>query len=123
MKTPFQIAGMSAEAGTRVNGFIAVPNTPIKMPITLINGVSEGQTLLITAGIHGGEYPSIEAAIRFAKGVDPSQASGQIIVMSPVSLNAFHARQAFLVPEDGKNLNRQFPGRALGTMAERMAYT
>src|SRR5262249_26106817 len=38
-------------------------------------------------------------------------------------LNAFHARQAFFVPEDGKNLNRQFPGKALGTIAERMAYT
>jgi predicted deacylase len=123
MKTVFQIGSVEAALGTKVNGFISVPNTSIRMPITLVNGAKEGQTLLITAGIHGGEYPSIEAAIRFAAEIEPAQVSGQVIVMSPVSLNAFHARQAFLVPEDGKNLNRQFPGKALGTMAERMAYT
>jgi predicted deacylase len=123
MKAVLQIGGISAAPNTKVNGFINVPNTSIRMPITLVNGEKEGQTLLITAGIHGGEYPSIEAAIRFGAELDPGQVSGQIIVMSPVSLNAFHARQAFLVPEDGKNLNRQFPGKALGTTAERMAYT
>jgi predicted deacylase len=123
MKPPLEIAGLRADAGTKINGFMAVPGTGVKMPVRLINGLNGGQTLLITAGVHGGEYPSIEAAIRFGTEVDPMQVSGQIIIMSPVSLNAFQARQAFLVPEDGKNLNRQFPGRALGTTAERMAYT
>ncbi len=123
MKQTLKISNLSAEPGTKVNGFINVPGTAVRMPIILANGVNEGQTLLVTAGIHGGEYPSIEAGIRFGSQLNPTEMSGQIIVMSPVSLNAFHARQAFLVPEDGKNLNRQFPGKALGTMAERMAYT
>ncbi len=118
-----QIGEISAAPGSKASGFLSVPGTAITMPIVVVNGAGDGPTLLVTAGIHGGEYPSIEAAIRFGAELDPAQLNGRVIVMSPVSLNAFHARQAFLVPEDGKNLNRQFPGKALGTIAERMAHT
>lgn len=123
MNASIQIGDLNAAVGSKVSGFITVPNTGIRMPVVIINGRGEGKTLLVTAGIHGGEYPSIEAAIRFGAELDPVQLSGQVIVMSPVSLNAFHCRQAFFVPEDGKNLNRQFPGKALGTISERMAHT
>ena len=123
MKTALQIQGISAAPGTKAQGFLTVAGTNIRIPIVIANGAQDGPTLLVTAGIHGGEYPSIEAAIRFGRELDATQLSGAVIVMSPVSLNAFHARQAFLVPEDGKNLNRVFPGKATGTIAERMAYT
>ena len=123
MKTTIQIQTISAAQGTKSQGFLTVAGTSVRIPIVIINGAQEGPTLLVTAGIHGGEYPSIEAAIRFGQELDPSQVTGAVIVMSPVSLNAFHARQAFIVPEDGKNLNRVFPGKATGTISERMAYT
>jgi len=122
MKSTLQIQGISAAPGTKAAGFLNVPTTTAQMPITIVNGVDDGQTLLITAGVHGGEYPCIEAAIRFAAELNPAEISGAIIVMPIVSLNSFHARQAFLVPEDGKNLNRVFPGKATGTISERMAY-
>lgn len=123
MNATIQIQDISAVSGTKAQGFLSVAGTNVKIPIVIINGAQEGPTLLVTAGIHGGEYPSIEAAIRFGRELDAAQVKGAVIVMSPVSLNAFHARQAFLVPEDGKNLNRVFPGKATGTIAERMAYT
>ncbi len=123
MKSSLQIQDISVPSGTKAQGFLNVVGTSVKLPIVIVNGANDGQTLLVTAGIHGGEYPSIEAAIRFGRELDPTVVNGAVIVMSPVSLNAFHARQAFLVPEDGKNLNRVFPGKALGTVAERMAYT
>jgi len=78
-----------------------VPGTAVRLPVVIVNGAGAGPTLLVTAGIHGGEYPSIEAAIRFGAELDPAALTGRVIVMSPVSLNAFYARQAFLVPEDG----------------------
>ncbi len=118
-----QIGNLTAAPGTKVNGFITVPNSTVQMPLTIVNGARPGKTLFITGGIHGAEYPCIESAIRFGRGLDPQQLSGRILIMSPVSLNSFHARQAFVVPEDGKNLNRQFPGKARGTIAERMAFT
>ncbi|MEZ4670835.1 MAG: succinylglutamate desuccinylase/aspartoacylase family protein [Anaerolineae bacterium] len=123
MKTALQIQDVIAEPGTTARGFLSVAGTSVTMPIVIVNGSHEGPTLLVTAGVHGGEYPSIEAGIRFGRELEASQVSGTIIVMSPVSLNAFHARQAFLVPEDGKNLNRVFPGKATGSVAERMAFT
>ena len=42
--------------------------------------------------------------------------------MPVLNLPAFTARSPFVVPEDGKNLNRCFPGRANGTLADRLAY-
>ncbi len=123
MKSALQIQTISAAPGTKAQGFLTVTGTSVRIPIVIVNGAQEGPTLLVTAGIHGGEYPSIEAAIRFGQELDPAQVNGNIIVMSPISLNAFHARQAFLVPDDGKNLNRVFPGKATGTISERMAFT
>lgn len=123
MNASIQIQAISAAPGTKAQGFLNVAGTPVRIPIVIVNGAQDGPTLLVTAGIHGGEYPSIEAAIRFGRELDATQLSGAVIVMSPVSVNAFQSRQAFLVPEDGKNLNRVFPGKATGTVSERMAHT
>lgn len=118
-----EIGNLTAATGTKVNGFLGVSGSSVRMPLTIVNGENPGKTLLITGGIHGAEYPCIESAIRFGRTLDPKELSGRILIMSPVSLNSFHARQAFVVPDDGKNLNRQFPGKAKGTISERMAYT
>lgn len=123
MPSTIQIQDISAAPGTKATGFLTVPTTTARMPITIVNGANDGQILLITAGVHGGEYPCIEAGIRFAAELNPAEVSGAVIILPIVSLNSFHARQAFLVPEDGKNLNRVFPGKPTGTVSERMAYT
>jgi predicted deacylase len=39
-----------------------------------------------------------------------------------LNLPAFRARTPFVVPDDGKNLNRCFPGDPAGTLADRLAY-
>ena len=103
-------------------GFLDVAGTDVRIPVTLVNGIDEGKTLLITAGIHGGEYPSIEATIRLAAEVQTDGLSGQMILMPLVSPEAFHARQQYVLPADRKNVNRQFPGNALGTVSERIAH-
>lgn len=120
---PKVVGNVEARPGQKATGALAVPGTEIGIPVTIVNGVADGPTLLITAGIHGGEYPSIEAAIRLAKDLKPSEVSGTVILIPIVSPDAFHARQQYLHPADGKNVNRQFPGRALGTVSERIAHT
>jgi len=119
----FQVGDITARPGTKVPGFLTVPGTSVQMPMTVVNGEKPGPRLLITGGVHGGEYPPIEAAIRLARELDPAQVCGQVVIIHIVSPLAFQARQQYLVPQDGKNLNRQFPGNALGTYSERMAYT
>ena len=67
MKNILEINGLKAEVATKVQGFINILDTDRKIPVTLINGAKEGKSLLITAGVHGGEYPCIKAAIEIAK--------------------------------------------------------
>jgi predicted deacylase len=122
-KADYTVAGLKAAPGSKVQGFLEVPGTPVRMPITLVNGAEPGPTVLITGGVHGGEYPGIEAAIRLAAELNPARVKGQVAVIHIVSPLAFQARQQYVVPQDGKNPNRQFPGSALGTVTERMAHT
>jgi predicted deacylase len=112
----------AATPGTKTIGFLEVPGTQVRMPMTVVAGDQPGPTVLITGGVHGGEYPGIEAAIRLAGELTPRGVRGRVIVIHIVSPLAFHARQQYLVPQDGKNPNRQFPGSALGTVTERMAH-
>ncbi|UCH25523.1 MAG: succinylglutamate desuccinylase/aspartoacylase family protein [Trueperaceae bacterium] len=116
------IAGLRTEPGEKRTGFLPVAGTALELPLTLVNGSRSGATLLVTAGIHGGEYPCIEAAIRLAATLEAAELAGRVIVLPLVSPSSFRARQAFFVPEDGKNLNRQFPGSTTGTVSDRIAH-
>jgi len=119
--TRFQVGAIEVSASTKASGFLDVPGTQVRMPITVIAG-TDGPTVLITGGVHGGEYAGIEAAMRLARELRPEGLRGTVVIIHPVSLPAFHARQQYVVPHDGKNLNRQFPGKAVGTVSERMAW-
>lgn len=122
MKKDFTIAGITAKAGERIQKMLEVPGTDTCLPITVINGLKEGKTVLITSAIHGCEYPSIEAVFRIAEEIDPAVISGQIVVINPVNVNAFLSRRPYIVPEDGKNLNRLFPPVKEGTVGDCIAY-
>ncbi|MEZ5042324.1 MAG: M14 family metallopeptidase [Saprospiraceae bacterium] len=114
--------GIQVVVGQKTRGYIQVPGTSVSMPITVISGTQPGQEILITGGVHGGEYPCIETAIRLAKALQPTEVRGTVVVIHPVNPAAFLARLQYYGPFDGKNLNRVFPGKALGTVSERIAF-
>lgn len=114
--------GLSTASGQKVSGFLPVPGTPVQLPATLISGAQPGPQLLLTAGVHGGEYPCIETAIRLAGQLQPEEIRGTLLIIHPVNPPAFFARLQYYGPYDGKNLNRVFPGKALGTVSERIAH-
>ena len=87
----------------------------------IVRGSQPGPTLLVTAGVHGAEYASIEAAVR-VMGTDPLALSGTLVVLPIVNPPAYWARSIYINPIDGKNLNRCFPGRPDGSYAERLAH-
>lgn len=115
-------SGSTTPANSKSRGFISVPGTPVEMPFTFIHGAKPGKSILLTGGVHGGEYPCIETAIQLANEINPAEVSGTILIIHPVNPAAFLARLQYYGPYDGKNLNRVFPGKALGTVSERIAY-
>lgn len=102
-------------------GFLDVPGTDIRMPFTDVPGLEPGPTLLVTGGVHGGEYPGIESAIRFAGALDPAHLRGRVKVIHITNPPAFYAKRQYVSPLDEKNLNRVFPGHPAGSPTERMA--
>jgi predicted deacylase len=108
--------------GTTLRTLIATETTPVtRVPLIIVRGVASGPTLLVTAGVHGAEYVSIEAANRLSN-LDPSQITGTLVVLPIVNLPSFEARSIYVNPIDGKNLNRVFPGDKHGTFAEQLAF-
>lgn len=92
-----------------------------RIPFALIDGEAPGPCLVVTAGIHGSEYTSIEAALRLARH-SPVGLAGSILVLPIVNMSAFRGRAIYVAPEDGRNLNRMFPGRPDGSFSERLAH-
>ncbi|HEV3381985.1 MAG TPA: M14 family metallopeptidase [Trebonia sp.] len=95
-----------------------------ELPVPYVDVVGEagsGPHVTVIAGVHGTEYTSIAAARELLAELRPAELSGTVTVAPVVNLPAFWARTPFVVPLDGKNLNRSFPGDAGGSAAERIA--
>ena len=122
MKQEITFGGLTARPGEAARGYAPLGDTGFSMPVTVLNGAGEGKTLILSSGLHGGEYPSIEAAIELARELDPGELNGQLVIFHPVNLSGFERRLSYLLPETGENLNRFFPGRPDGTTAERIAW-
>ncbi|NJN18845.1 MAG: succinylglutamate desuccinylase [Oscillochloris sp.] len=113
------------EPGTRLQKEIGLGGAALtdeRWPITAICGARPGPAVLVTAGVHGGEYPAIEAAIRLSRMIDPAALAGTLVVIPVVNLPAFRERQMFTCPVDGVNPNRMFPGDPHGSYSEQLVY-
>ena len=89
----------------------------------LLCGAHPGKTLVVTAGVHGCEYVSILALQKLVEPLDCATLFGQVILLPLVNSKGFFAGVKQLNPADGRNLNREFPGKADGTETQRMAWT
>ena len=94
----------------------------ILFPVAKVTGAQAGPNVVITAGIHGCEYPGIVAAIRFFQELAPEEICGQVTLITVSSLLSFEQRTVFVCPDDGKNPNRCFPGSLSGTYTDAMVY-
>lgn len=92
-------------------------------PVISVVGAKPGPVLFVNAGVHGGEYPAVEAVIRLGKTLDPKKISGTVILMPVLNLPAFRTRTPFVCPIDNVNPNRVFPGDPRGSYSEQMTHT
>lgn len=92
------------------------------LPIAVLKGKNEGPVFTIVAGVHGFEYPPIVATQALMKEIDLEQLNGTIIVVPIANTASFFTRTPFISPLDEKNLNNAFPGKADGSITERIAH-
>jgi predicted deacylase len=114
------LADLEAAPGERVAGYtlVDIKGVEVRLPVFLVNGLKDGPKLVVSAGIHGGEYPCVEAAARLGQTLNPVELSGQVLILPSANPVAFKARSIYITPPDGLNLNRQFPGDPDGSFTQ-----
>ena len=93
----------------------------LDVPVIELTG-SAGPRLTVLAGVHGCEYAPMAAVRRWTRALAERDLRGSVRAVPVLNLPAFRARSPFVVPDDGKNLNRCFPGDPAGTVADRLAH-
>jgi predicted deacylase len=91
----------------------------MRLATRTIAGDSPGPHVLVTAGVHGDEYEPMAAARRLAASLDPARLRGRVTVVPVVNEPAF--RLGRRTADDGLDLARTCPGRADGSVTERVA--
>jgi predicted deacylase len=92
-----------------------------RLPIVVVIGAHEGQTLVITAGVHGDEYEGMEAIPRIFGKISSDELHGTIVMLPICNKPAYEVAQRNS-PIDGLNLARVFPGEEHGTITQQIAY-
>lgn len=141
---PVQVGSVIAAPAQVTTGQLTVPagtDAGTFIPITIIHGAKHGPILAVIAGVHGSETTPVLAlqqlaarnglpsatAVSRAPGasatapIDPMQLAGTVVLVHVANVPSFLGRSMDVSPVDGKNLNRQFPGRADGTVSDRIA--
>jgi uncharacterized protein len=93
-----------------------------EVPVIELTGAADGPRLTVIAGVHGCEYAPMAAVRRWTRALAERDLRGSVRAVPVLNQPAFWARTPFVVPDDGKNLNRCFPGDPAGTVAQRLAY-
>jgi predicted deacylase len=123
-QAPLTVGALAAKPGETVSGWLVVPDAGdpgTRIPLSVVNGAKRGPVLALVAGTHGYEYTSIVALQRLLPKLDPARMSGAVILVHMANPPSFYGRRIYYGP-DGKNLNRMYPGKADGTLSERIAH-
>lgn len=121
----FTVGNVTAQPGTIASGELVIdpvaPDTGTRIPFSIVHGSKPGPVLALVAGVHGQEYTPVLALQRLRTTIDPATLTGTLIMVHVANMPSYLARTIYYSPADRKNLNRVFPGRANGTLSERIA--
>lgn len=92
------------------------------VPVVDVAGSDDGPKLTVIAGVHGCEYASMAGVRAWSASLAERELRGSVRAVPVLNLPAFEARSPFVIPADGKNLNRCFPGDPAGSFTERFAH-
>lgn len=118
------IAGETIAPGKRQHINIPVSRlptqTPISLPVIVINGKQPGPRLWLSAAIHGDEINGVEIIRQVLEKVKPRQLKGTLITVPVVNVFGLIEQSRYL--PDRRDLNRSFPGSPHGSLASRLAH-
>ena len=117
------IGPLSAEPGQKTRGSLTVDlgTTTVDVPLILINGSRPGPRVVLTGGVHGGEFIPLDATTRLAGLLEPDDVAGQVVICPVANPPAVYGGRLNISPLDGVNINRVFPGDENGGPTDRMA--
>lgn len=123
-RAAFEIGGHNIPAGTRRTVDLPVSvlsdHTPVSMSVHVIHGKTEGQTVFVSAGIHGDEVIGVEIVRRLLRAPNLKSLRGTLVVIPIVNAFGFINHSRYL--PDRRDLNRMFPGTPGGSLASRLAH-
>lgn len=118
------IGGVAIAPGQRQRVEIPVAKlptqTPMSLPVTVVNGKRGGACLWLSAAIHGDELNGVEIIRQVLASVSPKTLCGTLIAVPVVNLFGFIEQSRYL--PDRRDLNRSFPGSPRGSLAARLAH-
>lgn len=118
----FRLNNIEVQPGQRWCGYLELGGGKFRLPAAVLHGEQPGRTMLITAGVHSGEYVGIQAAIELSQKLKIEKVTGTVIIVKVMNRTAFEKRGGSLGYADQKDLNRVFPGKEDGTETERLAW-
>jgi predicted deacylase len=136
MKQPVTVGSIEAAPGTLATGFLRVGDlsdgySALGVPVIVLNGLGEGPTIYLHAGSHGQEsFYAIEALRRLSRErLHPDRLRGSLIIVPVANVLAYQdatrVAPRYAAREQrpfGGDLHRGWPGRADGTLTERVQH-
>jgi predicted deacylase len=122
---PITVGPVQARPGEKASGVIPIAtrgDSGTTIPISIIRGSQSGPTLALIGGTHGSEVAPVIALQRLRASLNPAEVRGTVLIVHVANMPSFLGRTIYYSPVDGKNLNRVYPGRADGTVSERIAH-
>lgn len=92
---------------------------PVLLQAQTIEGREGGPHLVIFGGVHGDEFEAMAAIRRLMREIDSAALKGRVSLLPVVNEPAF--LRGTRTADDGLDLARTFPGRADGSITERVA--
>ena len=94
--------------------------SPLSLPVCVINGADDGDTLYLQAVSDGDELNGLGVLTRVVPRLDPAALSGAVLIVGVVNVHAFRVAE-HRNPIDDTKMNRAYPGDEDGTSSERIA--
>ncbi|MCC6305287.1 MAG: succinylglutamate desuccinylase/aspartoacylase family protein [Rhodobacteraceae bacterium] len=80
----------------------------------------EGPTVVLTGGVHGDEFEAQIVLRGLAAAIGADEVRGRLVIVPSLNFPASQ-RGARIAPDDGRNMNRVFPGNRGGSPTEQLA--